>query len=147
VPVRGVLVATLLRSDWRANDKKSNEPVDPRVRLAISLWPDDAPRGTVTSFCAEHAISRKTFYAIRARARAEGPAGVLEPRSHRPRSSPTRIGVEAKPQALDVCAALEASGLDYGSISVCQRMRQMRQELPSVASLARILLGEETRPS
>ena len=49
-----------------------NEPVDPRVRLAIARWPDDAPRGAVTTFCAEQEISRKTFYALRARARAEG---------------------------------------------------------------------------
>jgi len=33
---------------------------------------------------------------------------------------------------------LEASGLDYGPISVFERMRQMGLEAPSVASLARI---------
>ena len=44
---------------------RGNEPVDPRVRLAIAQWPDDAPRGAVTTFCTEHGISRKTFYAIR----------------------------------------------------------------------------------
>jgi hypothetical protein len=47
------------------------EPVDPRVRLAISQWPDDPPRGAVTSFCSEHGISRKTFYVLLGRARAE----------------------------------------------------------------------------
>ena len=41
-----------------------NQPVDPRIRLAISQWPPDAPRGSVSTFCAEHEISRKTFYAI-----------------------------------------------------------------------------------
>lgn len=97
---------------------KKNEPVDPRVRLAISRWPDDAPRGAVSTFCAEHGISRKTFYAIRARARAEGPAAVLEPKSRRPKTSPARIAEEAKQQALGVRSALEASGLDYGPIRV-----------------------------
>jgi len=29
------------------------EPVDPRVRLAIAQWPPDAPRGAVTTLCAE----------------------------------------------------------------------------------------------
>jgi hypothetical protein len=29
-----------------------NEPIDPRVRLAIAQWPDDAPRGAVSTFCA-----------------------------------------------------------------------------------------------
>lgn len=118
--------------------KKSNEPVDSRVRLAISRWPDDAPRGAVSTFCAEHGISRKTFYAIRARVKAEGPAAVLEPRSRRPRSSPTRIGQEVKDQAVQVRAALEASGLDHGPISVFDKMSAMGLQPPSVAALARI---------
>lgn len=29
-----------------------NEPIDPRVRLAISQRPNDAPRGAVSTFCA-----------------------------------------------------------------------------------------------
>lgn len=44
---------------------KDNETIDARIRLAIAQWPDDAPRGSVTSFCAEHGISRKSFYPIR----------------------------------------------------------------------------------
>jgi len=124
------------------NKKRSSEPVDPRVRLAVSRWPDGAPRGAVSSFCAEQGISRKTFYLLRARARVEGPAAVLEPRSRRPRSSPTWIGEEAKRQALDVRAALEASGLDYGPVSVFDQMRQMGLQPPSVAALARPEFGQ-----
>ena len=115
-----------------------NEPVDPRIRLAIAQWPPDAPRGAVTTFCAEHGISRKTFYAILARARDEGQAAALEPRSRRPKSSPNRISSEAKDQALGVRAALESSGLDHGPISVHDKMRALGMEAPSVASLARI---------
>ncbi|UIP59540.1 integrase core domain-containing protein [Agromyces marinus] len=116
-----------------------SEPVDPRVRLAISQWPDHAPRGAVTTFCLEHAISRKTFYAIRARAKTEGPAAVLEPKSRRPRSSPTAIGDDAKRQAIRVRAALEQSGLDHGPISVHEKMRSLGiSPVPSTASLARI---------
>jgi len=115
-----------------------NDPVDPRVRLAICRWPDDAPRGAVTTFCAEHDISRKTFYVIRARSRTEGPASALEPRSRRPRTSPTRITSEAHQHAISVRIALEQSGLDHGPISVFERMCQMGLEPPSVASLARI---------
>lgn len=116
----------------------SNEPLDPRVRLAISQWPVDAPRGSVTTFCAEHGLSRKSFYAIRARAVAEGQAAVLEPRSRRPRTSPTAISEDVKQEALHVRAALEASGLDYGPISVHDKMIAMRLNAPSVAALARI---------
>jgi putative transposase len=116
-----------------------NEPIDPRVRLAISQWSDDAPRGAVSTFCAEHGISRKSFYALRKRARADGPAAVLEPRTRRPRSSPAKVTDEVKDQAVQVRAALEASGLDHGPISVHEKMRAMGLDsVPSIATLARI---------
>src|SRR5580765_6063912 len=62
----------------------ATDPIDPRVRLAISQWPEDAPRGAVSTFCDEHGISRKFFYELRKRALVEGPAAVLEPKSRRP---------------------------------------------------------------
>ena len=115
------------------------EPVDPRVRLAISQWPPDAPRGAVTTFCAEHEISRKTFYEIRKRVATEGPAAALEPRSRRPRSSPARLTDEVRRQAVAVRSALEQSGLDHGPISVHEKLRALGMApVPSVASLARI---------
>jgi len=117
----------------------ASEPIDPRVRLAISQWPDDAPRGAVSTFCVEHGISRKSFYELRKRAMADGPAAVLEPRSRRPRSSPSKLTDEVRAQAVQVRAALEASGLDHGPISVHDKMHAMGLDpVPSVASLARI---------
>src|SRR5699024_6571404 len=117
---------------------KSNEPVEARIRLAIADWPDDAPRGSVTAFCTEHGLSRKTFYALRARARKDGQAAVLEPRSRRPKTSPTMTTDEVKDQAVAVRTALEASGWDCGPISVHDKMLAMGLQPPSVASLARI---------
>ena len=93
----------------------------------------------MTTFCEEHQVSRKTFYAIRARTRTDGAAAALEPRSRRPRTSPNRITDEVKAQAVQVRAALESSGLDHGPISVHDKMQAMGLTLvPSVASLARI---------
>ncbi len=115
-----------------------NEPVNARIRLAIAQWPDDAPRGSVSTFCAEHDITRKTFYAIRARARNEGQAAALEPRSRRPKTSPTQLTEDRKDEALQVRAALESSGLDHGPISVHDKMVSLGMDAPSVASLARI---------
>lgn len=115
------------------------EPIDPRVRLAISQWPSDAPRGAVSTFCAEHRISRKSFYELRKRALLDGPAAVLEPRSRCPHSSPSTLTDEVKAQALQVRAALEISGLDHGPISVHDKMHAMGLDpVPSIASLARI---------
>jgi transposase InsO family protein len=117
----------------------ASEPIDPRVRLAISQWPDDAPRGAVSTFCAEHGISRKSFYELRKRAKVDGPAAVLEPRSRRPRSSPSKLSDDVKAQAVKVRAALEASGLEHGPISVHDKMRAMGLDpVPSIPSLARI---------
>jgi len=116
-----------------------HEPIDPRVRLAISQWPDDAPRGAVSTFCAGHNISRKSFYVLRNRAKDEGQAAVLEPRTRRPKSSPSEFSDEVKEQAIGVRAALEQSGLDHGPISVHEKMRTMGlAQVPSTASLARI---------
>ena len=116
-----------------------NEPIDPRVRLAIAQWPDDAPRGAVSTFCAEHSISRKSFYALRKRATEDGQAAVLEPRTRRPKSSPSTLGDEVKEQAIKVRAALESCGLDHGPISVHEKMRAMGlAQVPSPAALARI---------
>ena len=115
------------------------QPVDPRVRLAIARWPDVAPRGSVTTFCLEHGLSRKTFYAIRKRAQLEGQAAALQPRTRRPTVSPNRITDDVKTQAVAVRAALEQSGLDHGPISVHDKMRSLRMEpVPAVSSLARI---------
>jgi putative transposase len=116
-----------------------NELIDPRVRLAVSQWPDDAPRGAVSTFCAEHGISRKSFYELRKRAKTDGPAAVLEPRTRRPKSSPSTLSDEVKNQAVAVRAALEASGLDHGPISVHEKMHAMGlEQVPSTASLARV---------
>jgi transposase InsO family protein len=107
--------------------------------LAISQWPDDAPRGAVSTFCAEYGISRKSFYELRKRAKVDGPGAVLEPRTRRPKSSPSKVSDEVKAQAVAVRAALEASGLDHGPVSVHEKMRTMGlQQVPSTASLARI---------
>lgn len=115
-----------------------NDPVDPTIRLAIARWPDDAPRGAVTAFCTEHDISRKTFYHILKRARTEGQAAALEPRSRRPKTSPNATAEALKDQAVAMREALEKSGWDHGPISVHDKMLKLGMQAPSVAVLARI---------
>jgi hypothetical protein len=113
--------------------------VDPRVRLEIAQWPPDSPRGSVTAFCKEHNISRETFYLLRRRAISEGQAAVLEPKSRKPKNSPTQLNEETKTEAIAVRAALESSGMDHGPISVHDKMKAMGlKNVPAIASLARI---------
>lgn len=92
----------------------------------------------MTAFCEEHGISRKSFYAIRARAREEGEVAAWQPRSRRPRISPNTTGQDVIVQALAVRQALDDEGWDNGPISVMDRMRRMGLHPPSRATLARI---------
>ena len=63
----------------------------------------------------------------------EGQAAAIEPRTRRPAASPNRLSEEAKAQAVVVHAALEASGLDHGPISVHEKMRALGMDpLPAV---------------
>ncbi|MEU4654939.1 helix-turn-helix domain-containing protein [Streptomyces sp. NPDC023723] len=50
---------------------------------------------SVAEVCRRHGVSRKTFYAYRARYRAEGPPGLVR-RSRRPKSSPARTAREVE---------------------------------------------------
>lgn len=109
------------------------------IRLAISRWPDDAPRGAVTAFCTEYNLSRKTFYKLRTIAATEGPAAILEPKSRRPHTSPTRITDDVKQHVINVRDALDQSTGDCGPFTVFDKMDQIGMDPPSIASIGQIL--------
>ena len=77
-----------------------NEPIDPRVRLAISQRPDDAPRGAVSTCCAEHAISRKSFYELRKPAKTAGRPRCSSPGLDDRKSCPSKLRDEVKKRQL-----------------------------------------------
>lgn len=107
------------------------------MRLEIVNWPDDAPRGAVSAFCAEHGISRRAFYAIRDRVKEEGSAAAVVPKSRRPHSHPHKLDDELFRQAVLARQSLQNSGWDYGPVSVYNYLTQMGIPSPSAASLAR----------
>ncbi|WP_125778461.1 integrase core domain-containing protein [Antribacter gilvus] len=111
--------------------------VPPDVRWAIVQFPLDPPRGAVSRFCAEHGISRRVFYKIRAAARRDGPVPATEPGSRRPRSSPSRTDQDLLDIALKTRTWLREQGLDHGPVSVVDRMRRDGLNPPSRATLAR----------
>ena len=88
-----------------------NRSAGPRVRLAIARWPDDAPRGAVTTFCAEQGISRKTLLRLApARAGGRGPRRCSSPGRAVRDAGPSRLPDRVRARALDVRAAPGALG-------------------------------------
>lgn len=107
------------------------------VRALIAAWPEDAPRGAVARFCAEHGISRSWFHELRARALVDGELGVLV-RSRRPARSPSATSALLEDLAVRGRKELLEDGWDAGPISVAQWLRAQGVDPPSRATLARI---------
>lgn len=110
------------------------------VRLAVATWAEDSPRGAVTRFCRENAISRSQFYEVRSRARAEDLTAVLVSRSRRPRSSPNAISLEVEDLAVRLRKQLADDGWDCGPKSVRHELTRLGVSAPSAATLARIFV-------
>lgn len=62
----------------------------------------------------------------------------IEPRSRRPKSSPSRLSDEIVSLALATRQGLAEGGWDHGPISVHDKMKSMGLQAPSTASLARL---------
>jgi putative transposase len=112
-------------------------PVD--VRAMVVAWPEDAPRGAVTQFVAEHGVSRSWFYEVRKRARTES---VLEAMGPRPRSMPVphpqATPLEIEELAVRLRKELADAGWDHGPVTVRHRLLELGIAAPSRATLARI---------
>ena len=65
----------------------------------------------------------------------DGPAAALEPRSRRPKQSPSKLTDDVAAQAVAIRAALEQSGLDHGPISVHEKMRSLGMDAGASRSL------------
>jgi len=117
---------------------ENNSWADPKIRLTVATWPEDASRGAVSAFCRKHGVSRSWFYKLRSRARRQGPWPVLDPISRRPATTPGATDPQIAEIALQVRAELKAEGWDYGPISVKAKMGRRGLNPPSRATLARI---------
>ena len=96
----------------------------------------------VTAFCAEHEISRQTFYAYRRRFQAEGLPGLL-PRSRRPARSPSRTTQAMAASVLAMHDELREQGWDAGARSVRDRMLRLGLSAPSDRTIHRILAAHD----
>lgn len=113
-------------------------PMD--VRSMVVAWPEDAPRGAVTRFVAEHPISRSQFYAIRARVAGEGALAALQPRPRSPRGlrHPQAIPVAVEDLAVEIRKDLADQGLDHGPVTVRVHLQRAGVATPAASTLARV---------
>ena len=87
---------------------------------------------------AEHGVSRSWVYELLARYRAHGEAG-LEPRSRRPRGSPTQVSGEVEQRIVALRKELAEEGLDAGAHTIHYHLTQRGGSVPSVSTIWRIL--------
>jgi transposase InsO family protein len=83
-------------------------------------------------------VTRQWVSLLVRRYRADGEAG-LEPRSRRPRSSPTATDKATRARILHLRDTLAGSGLDAGAESIHARLERERADPPSVSTIWRIL--------
>jgi transposase InsO family protein len=93
----------------------------------------------VLELAAEHGVHHSWIYRLLARYEAEGPAG-LEPRSRRPKTSPTAISSAVEDQIARIRKRLTDEGLDAGPQTIQVHLQQRRSRtVPSVSTIARVL--------
>lgn len=135
---------------WRVLHVVADRVVSMDVRLAIAACVQAESGGlgvSVSAFCAEHELSRKTFYELRRRYLAEGLEGLV-PRSRRPRSSPTQTSAAVVELIVAKRLSLVADGLDAGAQSIRWWLEAEAHDrgedpggLPCVRTIHRILVG------
>src|SRR6478752_4374586 len=108
-------------------------------RMAVAFAACGDGPVNVTAFCAEHGISRQTFYVYRRRFQAEGLQGLL-PRSRRPARMPSRTTPAMAVSVVAVHDELAGQGWDAGARSVRDRMLRRGLPAPSDRTIHRILV-------
>jgi transposase InsO family protein len=93
---------------------------------------------SVAELAAEHGVHRSWICKLLSRYRAEGDAG-LEPRSRRPRSSPTATATEVEDQIIVLRKQLAEEGLDAGAVTIHWHLSRRGGDVPSVTTIWRVL--------
>ena len=86
----------------------------------------------------DYGLSRPWVHELVRRFQIEGEAG-LEPRSRRPRSSPTRITTAIEDEIVALRKELADQGLDAGAHTIAFHLAKRRDDVPSIVSIWRIL--------
>jgi len=94
----------------------------------------------IGELAAAHDVSRSWLYKLAARYRREGLDG-LEPRSRRPRSSPTRIADLYEDEIVRIRKELAERGFDAGAATIHFHMATPGRSVPSISTIHRVLVA------
>lgn len=108
------------------------------VRLQVATWPQDAPRGAVSTFCTQHGVSRSWFYDLRTRAEQDGSLAAAIPQSRAPKHSPQRISDLVAALAVKIRVQLGEEGCYDGPLSVLASWPDDGLPAPSESTLSRL---------
>jgi transposase InsO family protein len=92
----------------------------------------------IAELAAAHNVSRGWLYKLLRRYQLEGEAG-LEPRSRRPKSSPTRIADLYEDEIVALRKELSDAGFDAGAETIHTHMARRHAKVPSVPTIWRVL--------
>src|SRR5580698_8709495 len=93
---------------------------------------------SIKELAAAHDVSARWLFKLLRRYRLEGPAG-LEPRSRRPKSSPSRISDRHEDEIVTLRKELTDSGFDAGAATIHYHLSQRHDHPPSVPTIWRVL--------
>jgi Helix-turn-helix domain/Integrase core domain len=109
------------------------------IKIALMVAEVEARHLTVKAVCEQFQVSRQTYYRLRRRFAAEGPAGLV-PRSRRPHSCPAATSSAMVAAVLAARAELAAAGWDEGALSIYYWMVAAGQQPPAARTVHRILV-------
>jgi transposase InsO family protein len=95
---------------------------------------------SIKALAAAHGVSESWLFKLLRRYRLEGPRG-LEPRSRRPKSSPTRIADLYEDEIVCWHKELKDHGVDAGAETIHFHMSTPGRNVPSVSTIQRVLRG------
>lgn len=94
---------------------------------------------SVTALCAELEISRQTYYRLRRRYLADGPAG-LPPRSRRPHSCPGAVDAALELEIIRLRTDEGWPDPPRGAASIADQLRRSGLACPAVSTIHRVLV-------
>ncbi len=92
----------------------------------------------IGELAAAHGVHRSWLYKLLARYRREGDTG-LEPRSRRPRRSPTRIADRHEDAIVALRKKLTDAGFDAGAATIHYHLSRRGDDAPSISTIWRVL--------